>query len=144
MEKLVSVLKKYGLVLVSAVILAVLFYLNKYSRVARLEKGKRLYQAKCANCHGENGEGLKKLIPPLAGTDYLPMHVRKVPCIIRYGISGPITVNDQVYNQPMAGIRDLESDEIKAVIDFMLAEWYPGTEGLSQAEVSKLLRECEE
>lgn len=135
-------LKKYGFLLVSVLVLAGLYYLNRYSRVSRVEKGKLLYAEHCANCHGEKGEGLKKLIPPLAGTDYVPGKVSKLPCIIRYGIDGSISVNGQTYNQPMAGIRALEADEIKAVIDYMLSEWYPEQESLSQGEVSRLLKNC--
>jgi mono/diheme cytochrome c family protein len=141
--RIIPLLRKYGFFLGSVLILASLFYLNRYSRISRVEKGKMLYAAHCANCHGERGEGLKKLIPPLAGTDYINNHISRLPCIIRYGISGPISVNGQTYDQPMAGIRNLEADEIKAVIDFMLSEWYLEKEPLSQAEVSRLLKACE-
>jgi len=139
---IIKSLKKYGLVLVSVLVLAGLYYLNRYSRISSVERGKVLYAEHCANCHGEKGEGLKKLIPPLAGTDYVPGNLSKLPCIIRYGIDGAISVNGQTYSQPMAGIRALEADENKAVIDFMLSEWYPEQDPLSQGEVSRLLKTC--
>jgi mono/diheme cytochrome c family protein len=138
-----DLLKKYALLSGLILVLVGLFYLNRYSRISRVERGKILYAAHCANCHGEKGEGLKKLIPPLAGSDYIHENISRLPCIIRYGISGPISVNGQTYNQPMAGIRNLEADEIKAVMDYMLSEWYPEKESLSQAEVSRLLKACE-
>ncbi len=33
--------------------------------------GKRSYEVKCSNCHQSEGQGLGKLYPPLAKSDYL-------------------------------------------------------------------------
>jgi len=135
-------LKKYGLLILSALVLAGIFYLNRYSGTARVKKGETLYKQHCSNCHGENGEGLRKLIPPLAGNPNIPAGLENMPCTIRYGKDGPIKVNNQEYNQPMAGISELEADEIKSVMDYILQTWYPGTEPLSQKKISEKLGEC--
>ena len=37
-------------------------------------QGERLYVQHCSGCHGEQGQGLGTLIPPLAGSDYLAQH----------------------------------------------------------------------
>ncbi|WP_431295263.1 c-type cytochrome [Pedobacter sp. P26] len=36
-----------------------------------MSNGKDIYKAKCQNCHGENGEGLGKLAPPLTDSVFL-------------------------------------------------------------------------
>ena len=41
----------------------------------------------CANCHGKNGEGLRNLYPPLAGSSRLG-DIGYLTCLIRNGTSG--------------------------------------------------------
>jgi mono/diheme cytochrome c family protein len=137
-------IKKYGLIFLAVVVLGGILYLNRFSTQAKIAKGKELYKNTCANCHGDNGEGLRKLIPPLAGNDYIPSHFDDIPCIVRYGIKGEMTVNGQTYNQPMPGLPDLEADEIKAIMDYMIHEWYPDLESPSHGKVSEKLGNCNE
>lgn len=134
--------KKYGIAILAVAILGGILYLNRFSTASRVKKGEALYQEKCSQCHGTQGEGLRKLIPPLAGTDYVPANLDKLPCILRYGIQGDITVNGQNYNQPMPGYPDMEADEVKAIIDYMIVTWYPDAEKLSQKEVTKRMEAC--
>lgn len=135
-------IKKYGIILLAVAVLGGILYLNRFSSASRVKRGQTLYTQKCANCHGDRGQGLKKLIPPLAGSDYVAARMGDLPCIMRYGISGEISVNGQVYNQPMTGVMDLEADEIKSIIDYMVASWYPDAESPSHAEVSAALENC--
>lgn len=125
-------------------VLGGILYLNRFSSAAKTEKGEKLYQANCGNCHGEKGEGLRKLIPPLANNDYVPAHFEQIPCIIRYGMKGDIVVNGQAYNQPMPGLPTLEADEIKAIMDYMVDEWYSDIEKPSHGNVSEKLGNCVE
>lgn len=134
--------KKYGILILAAGVLAGILYLSRFSSIAREKRGQTLYLEKCAGCHGNEGEGLRKLIPPLAGTDFIPAYREGLPCIIRLGIRGPISVNGQIYDQPMTGFPDLEDDEIKAIIDYMLSSWYPQEPKPSQAQVSEKVKEC--
>ena len=41
----------------------------------QIEKGKKLYSEKCANCHGAAGQGSKKA-PPVVGKDAFPLDPR--------------------------------------------------------------------
>jgi cytochrome c len=34
--------------------------------------GKFTYEKKCAGCHGDKGEGIETLIPPLYAADFMP------------------------------------------------------------------------
>lgn len=135
-------LKKYGIGILAILVLGAGLMLNRFSSASRVKKGQTLYLEKCAQCHGNQGEGLRKLIPPLAGTDYIPQNLDNLPCIIRYGQRGEITVNGQPFNQPMPGYPEMEADEVKAIIDYVLVTWYPDSEKPSQAEVTERIKAC--
>jgi len=106
-------------------------------------QGKRLYQAFCANCHMDNGEGLRGLYPPLAKSDYLTNNPSQIACIIRNGISGPITVNGIDFDQPMAGISALNEVEINNILNYINHAW--GNDlGISNiTKVRSALEKCE-
>lgn len=135
--------KKYGAIIAALCVLGGILYLNKFSSVTKVVQGKKLYTKHCSNCHGGEGEGLRRLIPPLAGADYVENNFTGLPCIIRNGINGEIVVNGQSFNQPMVGIQDLEIDEIKSIMDFMIVEWYPNQKSMSHAEISSILDACD-
>ena len=37
----------------------------------RKNEGAKLYATHCASCHGDQGQGLQRLIPPVANADYI-------------------------------------------------------------------------
>jgi mono/diheme cytochrome c family protein len=86
-------------------------------------QGEILYKNFCANCHMENGEGLARLIPPLANADFLVHHQDKLACIIRYGMEGEILVNGITYNQIMPGEKALSDFEINNIINYLNTAW---------------------
>jgi mono/diheme cytochrome c family protein len=100
-------------------------------------QGERLYGQHCASCHGEQGEGLGQLIPPLAGSDYLAQHTSSLACIVRQGLRGPIVVNGVSYNQVMLGVQDtathrhLSPAQITNLLNYIESHWgnRPGPAG---------------
>ncbi len=100
-------------------------------------QGERLYGQHCASCHGEQGEGLGQLIPPLAKSDYLAQHAGSLACIVRQGLRGPIVVNGVSYNQVMLGVQDtathrhLSPAQITNLLNFLESHWgnHPGPAG---------------
>ncbi|MFK7970080.1 MAG: cytochrome c [Bacteroidia bacterium] len=107
--------------------------------------GAKAYSAYCQSCHGENGEGFKEIIPPLAGADYLDKHFDELPCLIVKGIKGEIVVNGKTYNQPMAGVGEdkLSTAQIQGLIKYMQTAWGNDGKFLNFKEVSVALDECE-
>jgi cytochrome c551 len=107
-------------------------------------QGRVLYRQHCANCHQEDGSGLGKLIPPLAGADFLEKHREDIACIIRWGLQGPIVVNGQEYNQPMPANPQLKDIEIAQIVTYIFNAW--GNRGgfvpVRQAE--EWLQDCEQ
>ena len=45
--------------------------------------GALVYQQHCQNCHGDNGEGLSALIPPLSDSSYLRKNLGSLSCYIK-------------------------------------------------------------
>jgi mono/diheme cytochrome c family protein len=116
-------------------------------------QGERLYVQHCSGCHGEQGQGLGTLIPPLAGSDYLAQHRAQLGCIIRQGLRGPIVVNGVAYNQQMLGVQDtathkhLSPAQITNLLNYLESHWgnQPGPRGpRTIAETQAQLRACGE
>lgn len=108
------------------------------------EQSQGLYKYFCANCHMEDGTGLKGLIPPLKGADYLQTDPLRVACIVRKGIDGPIVVNDTTYNQPMPALREdkITAFEITNIINYINQAWGNDYGFVKYEEVKKRLEEC--
>lgn len=86
-------------------------------------EGKNLYELYCGNCHQKDGTGLGKLIPPLNPSDYMTEDIGRTARIIKYGLQGEITVNGQIYNQPMPGNPNLTNLEIARILTYIYNIW---------------------
>ncbi len=104
--------------------------------------GKRLYLQHCANCHGESGEGLEKLIPPLAESDYLMAEIDRSVCQIRYGVNGEIVVNGTLYNQEMPANQELRVLEIAEIVTFITNSWGNERGLISARQVEEFMSHC--
>ena len=106
-------------------------------------QGKQLYQIHCANCHGDDGKGLGKLIPPLAKADYFLKDLNRAICLSRNGIKGSMIVNGVEYNQQMPDHKDLTPLEIAEIITYASNSWgnVSGLTGVKQAE--SVLNKCQ-
>jgi len=101
--------------------------------------GKQLYTRYCQNCHMENGEGLGTLIPPLKNSDYLLSDVTKAARTIKYGLKGPIRVNDINYNQPMPANPDMTSIEIQELLVYISNAWGNKAELVTLNEIEEVV-----
>lgn len=82
-------------------------------------RGEALYRAKCAVCHGHNGEGQTGVYPPLQGSEWLTDTPSRLPEILSRGLEGPISVKGEQWNTIMLppGLNDAE--EIQAVTEYI-------------------------
>lgn len=113
-----------------------------YSTSQSAEIGKKKYMKHCSNCHGVNGEGLRKLIPPIG--DPLHLKLETLACIIRYGKSGIIEVNGKTYSGEMPGNFELENDEIAAIMNY-LYQTFPNPDlpkSVTLKDINDLLENC--
>jgi mono/diheme cytochrome c family protein len=70
-------------------------------RDAYYVNGRDLYIRHCQNCHGEKGEGLGELTPPLTDSIFMIQNKTQLACIIKNGLSAPITIHGKVYEGKM-------------------------------------------
>ncbi len=86
-------------------------------------QGEKLYAKSCAGCHGDQGQGLGRLIPPLAGADYLARHRAELPCILRYGQHEEIVVNGIAYHNVMPGNDSLTVARMTNLLNYIENHW---------------------
>ena len=71
-------------------IIVILFIYNIYSHGTIIHPGKALFKAQCSQCHGEDGEGIKALVPPLQNSDYAARNLDSIPCWLKFGMNHPV------------------------------------------------------
>ena len=103
--------------------------------------GKQLYTKYCQNCHMEKGEGMGRLIPPLAKSDYLLDNLAEASRIIKYGQKGLIVVNGIEYNQPMPANPKLTNAEIQMLLAYIGNAWGNETEIITVSTIEEVLKE---
>ena len=104
--------------------------------------GARIYNEKCAGCHGKNGEGSRNLFPPLAGDPVVTAadphdHIRTVLFGRHGAIIGGVTY--KVYMPSWAG--ELSDSEIAAVINHERTSWGNSAPTVTPGEVARLRSE---
>lgn len=103
--------------------------------------GKTTYQRECAQCHGDNGEGIKALIPPLLESDFAKNNFDSIPCWLKNGLTRPITVNGKQYEQPMYGLK-MDNIETANVINYINKEFLRTEREINAAWVAQRWKEC--
>jgi mono/diheme cytochrome c family protein len=82
----------------------------------RPDSGQMIYMARCAVCHGENGEGRPGMYPPLTGSQWVNGPPERLAALILDGLQGPVGN----YNSVMPGWRGyLHDAEIAAVMTWL-------------------------
>ncbi|MBH45827.1 MAG: cytochrome C [Flavobacteriaceae bacterium] len=90
--------------------------------VQSISDGKEIYQDFCIQCHLDTGKGVSGVFPPLAQSDYLLNDIDLSIKGIKYGMSGPITVNGEEYNGVMQN-QGLDEVEITDVMNYVINSW---------------------
>lgn len=105
-------------------------------------QGKRIYDATCANCHMEQGEGLGTMFPPLANTDFLKNNWDQFACIVHNGISGKLIVNGVEYDEVMPPHPKLTAAEMTNLLNFIKHEWYENPTVVNIKDIEAELAKC--
>lgn len=67
----------------------------------QMQRGRQLYAQYCFMCHQSNGKGVPSFFPPIAKSDFLATDKERSIRILITGLSGAVTVNNNVYNGVM-------------------------------------------
>jgi len=103
--------------------------------------GAVVYHDHCRNCHGDKGEGLNGLIPPLTDTVLLKNDKNKLACQLKSGLNGKITVNGKEFDGTMPS-SDLTPIELAQVITYVTNSFGNKQEMFTDDEVQGALNKC--
>ena len=104
--------------------------------------GAVIYQEHCQNCHGNTGEGLSALMPPLTDSVYLKQNKAQLACILKYGLNGKlIIVHGKPYQNQMP-LADLAPIEIAQVLTYVKNSFGNKLGGVNVEDVNKDLESC--
>lgn len=102
-----------------------------------LSLGATVYKKSCSLCHRINGEGMSRVIPPLAKSDYLKRDKNEIIELIIAGKSGPIKVNKVNYDREMPPSK-LGDREIAEVLNYIYERWENPRTRFTEEEVKKV------
>lgn len=106
---------------------------------AVLALGAKLYEDRCAACHGEQGRGVARVYPPLAGnpsvTAQSPTNV--VRAIVLGGFAPTTAGNPRPYGMPPFG-QDMSDREIAAVASYIRSAWGNQAKAVSEVDVLQM------
>jgi mono/diheme cytochrome c family protein len=105
-------------------------------------EGEQLYLKNCSNCHQKNGKGLGLVYPPLAPSDFMDKNFDAVICLIKKGGKMEMTVNGNMYNQPMPGVSSLTELEIAEISTYIYNNWGHEEGIIDVKRVGKAMQTC--
>ncbi len=108
--------------------------------------GISLFNSTCQTCHGEDGNGIAALAPPLNNSDWVTGDKDKLIAIVLYGLTGPVKVNKKLYKSPdisgdMPGLaqnKDITDETIAQVLSYIRKNWNNNASGITRDEVLKI------
>ncbi|HQW55968.1 MAG TPA: cytochrome c [Saprospiraceae bacterium] len=106
-------------------------------------QGQRIYSIRCAGCHGEHGEGLERLYPPLKLSNILTDSIERLPCIITKGLIGSRVVNGITFDHAMAPVTGLSSIEMTNLFNYLLHDMFDSEKTVTPADIEGWLKSCE-
>lgn len=114
----------------------------EYSRY--YSAGTVIYQNRCQNCHGKDGQGLSALMPPLTDTAFLKANKASLACFVKYGIKGKLLI---INHQPFEGnmpVTDISPIEIAEVLTYVTNSFGNKTGIITSGQVTDYLNKCKE
>lgn len=101
-----------------------------------IAKGESLYMV-CAACHQVNGKGVTGQFPPLVESEWVnetnPSRLIAIPL---FGLAGPIEVNGEPWNAPMAALGTaMSSEDFAAILSYIRQAWGNDAPPVSVADV---------
>jgi len=104
--------------------------------------GNIVYQNRCQNCHGKDGQGLSALMPPLTDSVFLKTNKANLSCYIKYGLKGKLLIVDKKpFDNDMPAM-DLAPIEIAEVLTYVTNSFGNKMGVVTVQQVSDDLAKC--
>jgi mono/diheme cytochrome c family protein len=102
------------------------------------ELGARIYRDNCAQCHGDNGEGVPGAYPALAGNRAvnLPVTANLVQVVLGGGFAPSTAGNPRPFGMPPYATL-LSDADVAAVISYIRMSWGNRSGGVGEVEVTQ-------
>lgn len=118
-------------------------FLLSNSEKASFAKGRQYYVSTCAGCHGEDGEGVKRMGPPLNNSEWVTGNETRLAMILIHGLEGPLTVNGVQYQSPeilpvMPSMASLDNGRIANILTYIRNEWNNNAPAVKSGTIAEL------
>lgn len=105
---------------------------------AALLPGKRVYDAYCTACHMSNGKGVSGMNPPLSGTEWVLGDPDRIIRIVLQGLSDPVEINGETYQNIMASHAFLSDQQIADVLTYVRQSFGNNAGRITRKEVTEM------
>lgn len=110
---------------------------NMMAAGAPAGNGAKVYQTNCSSCHQVNGEGTPGAFPPLADNPVVTGDPAKLVHIVKFGLSGAVTVDGKTFNGMMpAWGTQLSNADIAAALTYVRSSWGNKASAITEAQVA--------
>ena len=120
---------------------------KNFSRTYDLGQTVFYSEGSCATCHRDHGEGIVRIYPPLAGSEWVNGDPDRLIKLTLHGVWGKIQVRGKVFEPsrgvpPMTAIGNMFTDaEIAAVLTYVRNSWGNSADAISPADVKRVRAE---
>ncbi len=102
-----------------------------------LAEGKQVYDMYCMVCHMSNGKGAPGMNPPLIDTEYVLGEKERLIKVVLNGLSEPIEIKGEFYQNIMAPHAYLSDQQIADVLTFVRKSWGNDASPVTASEVTE-------
>ena len=99
--------------------------------------GRAVFMRSCVTCHQQNGAGIQGAFPPLAENPVVAGDKTRLIRLVLHGLSGPVMVKGQRYNNVMPPWKTLSDADMAAVLSYVRSSFGNTGESVTAAEVAE-------
>ncbi|MEY3619993.1 MAG: hypothetical protein RLZZ391_359 [Bacteroidota bacterium] len=112
------------------------FLLGLTAHAQNMQKGKKIYEAKCLACHQADGGGVPNMNAPLDGaSNVVGKDIARLVRIIRYGYNERVALDGFYYSNAMTASPDLKDNEIADLLTYIRNSWSNKAPAVTIAQV---------
>ena len=102
-------------------------------------RGSKLYESRCAQCHGDSGQGVTDAYPALAGNRavLMPQKTNLVQVVLNGGYAPATKGNPRPYGMPPF-VLELNDADVAAVLTHLRSSWGNQANAVSELEVNRI------
>lgn len=103
-----------------------------------IQHGGKVFKRNCLTCHQATGTGIASVYPPLDGSEWVIGEPAALIHITLAGLSGPIEVKGNTYNNIMIPFAHLSDRDIAAVLTYIRQAWGNKAPAVTEEQVATI------